>query len=352
MVKKLQMQEIRRTCLALIGLLVFGIFLIFLTKGAFFAVLGGSRALERDADLEELTGEYVSWKFRYALGEYLKTTETGRTKWGFSVEDSRYFYVVGSDEMETLLCVDISEKRYDEIEYQIEQLHAALKKGIDSVLDTISVKGTLRLLEGRELNYLNKFLRRVSLPETDIAYGISDGLINGQSWSGIVISGGGFVICLLFSIAFLIRAFCEPVKKKVKRYLAAHPWITPEELERDFAGAERFGKIWIGRTCTYCYDLKDAVLDNSEIIWVHTEWEQLGRSSSYYIYWGMLDGSEKKTAVSKKLGGRLEEHYRSFPHIVVGDAPDYGYMFKHSMKDFLALKYSDNAGMNQEEVYK
>lgn len=148
-----------------------------------------------------------------------------------------------------------------------------------------------------------------------------------------------FVVMGLFIV---LKTLTNNVGKRVRRYMDAHPGVDMAQIDNDFEAAEQFGKIWVGQRWTYSLDLKDILADNESIVWVHSESERSRNRVLYYLCLGLADGCEMRAGADGSSLSQLMDMYKRFPHIVVGNEPEYAYLFKNKMQEFLDMKYNPN----------
>lgn len=169
------------------------------------------------------------------------------------------------------------------------------------------------------------------------------GLAGEESMSNIYgLSALGLFFALL-SVAIIVRQLTNSVGRRVKRYLAGHPEITMQQLDDDFAAAEEAGNVWIGKRWTFSHDLNCILVENARIAWVYSEKEHSRRNVYYYLCLGLADGSTERIKVSRDKLSRMHEIYEGYPHILVGDNPEYGYLFRNDINSLLNIKYRRNA---------
>lgn len=147
---------------------------------------------------------------------------------------------------------------------------------------------------------------------------------------------------VLLGVFILVKTAVNTVGKRVGRYLDAHPDVDMAQIDSDFEAAEAFSKIWVGRRWTYSLDLKNVLVDNADIVWVHTETERSRNKIIYYLCLGLKDGCEMRAETSEKGFSQLLDMYKQYPHIVVGNDPDYAYLFRDKLQEFLDMKYNAN----------
>lgn len=147
---------------------------------------------------------------------------------------------------------------------------------------------------------------------------------------------------VLIGLFILVKSVINTVGRRVRRYLEAHPDVDIAQIDNDFEASEEFSKIWVGKRWTYSLDLKNVLVDNESIVWVHSETERSRNRTIYYLCLGLADGSEMRAETNEKGFSQLLEMYKRYPHIVVGNDPDYAYLFRNKLQEFLDMKYNPN----------
>lgn len=163
------------------------------------------------------------------------------------------------------------------------------------------------------------------------------------------ISGLGLFFVVL-GLLILIVQLKNSVGKQVRKYLSEHPELTMQQLENDFSGAEQVGNVWIGRNWTFSHDMRRILVENSQVVLVYSEKEHSRNNISYYLCLGLADGKTERVRVSseKKLA-RIMEIYERYPHMLVGNNPEYGYLFRNNLNEFLDIKYRKNGNPTRPE---
>lgn len=147
------------------------------------------------------------------------------------------------------------------------------------------------------------------------------------------------IIFVVAALALFIGELRSSIKKKVNRYLAGHSGITFSMLDSDFAAAEHVDSIWVGKRWSYCHMFDNVPLENDAIVWVHTATVRSRRATSYYICLCLADGKEERVSIPYKKLSEVKALYEKYPHILVGDNPEYSYMFKNDREALLDIKY-------------
>lgn len=341
MLKKLKIGQIMDSFWILLFLLAASGFMLFKMGLPCIKALMGPAPLTAEAELSEMEGSYVSWEVICPVAEYMETTKTTKVN-GVSTGEKPYrsSWLVIDEERGICLSVEIPAKRYDEMERQSDRFFNALNTGSDLPAPGMSISGSLEILTGEDLDYFEEAADYMEFPMEPVIYHISDGKINGEPLMniyGISALGMFFLLLLVF---ILFKTLKNSPKKLTGEYLAANPSVTMEQLESDFAMAQEVHKVFIGRNWTFCPKLNKLLFDNSQVIWVHAASVRSGRSVNFYVYWEMLDGTQHKASFSSEKKCReILEKYEQFPHIVVGNSPEYGYMLQNDREAFLNLKY-------------
>ena len=173
----------------------------------------------------------------------------------------------------------------------------------------------------------------------DAMRGLTPARAGRESISTIYAVSAMGVFFVLIALIMLILTLKKSVKKRVNRYLAEHGEITMSALESDFAAAEQVNSIWIGRRWTYNHQFDNIPLENDKIVWVHTDSMRSRRSTSYWICLGLVDGKEERASMPYQKLSVIMALYEQYPHILVGDNPEYKHMFKNDREALLNIKY-------------
>lgn len=172
--------------------------------------------------------------------------------------------------------------------------------------------------------------------------GLAPKLAESQSMDNIYIGAAMGLIFLVLGVIILVRQLVLGVGRQVKRYLANNPEVTMEQIESDFAAAERWGDIWIGSRWTIGYDLVGIIIENKKIAWVYSEVDRGRRSTQYYLCLGTVDGKILKTSVEEEHLQQMKERYAQFPHILIDNRSEHESIFKNNLSAFLDIQYNQN----------
>ncbi|MCM1190335.1 MAG: hypothetical protein NC541_13695 [bacterium] len=155
---------------------------------------------------------------------------------------------------------------------------------------------------------------------------------------------GLFMVVIVVVIFF--RQLSQSVKKRVGEYLAKHGGVTEDQLDRDFESARQIGKVWIGKRWTFSHDLRPVLVENEAVAWVFSEKEHVKNKVNYYICLGLADGTVERVCVSEEQIREIMEAYKTFPHILSGNNPEYAYLYKSDREAFLEMKYRQNINIS------
>lgn len=341
MLRKLRMGQIKSEIGLFLICAAIGLFMLYHTGLSCITALMGAKPLPAEAELSDMVGKYVSWEVQYPVDEYMETTKTTKVN-GVSTgtKTDRSSWLVLDENRGICLSVEIPYKRYDEMVDQAEAFYDALEQNKELTASGVKVSGTLEILEGEDLGYYNSLARQIDMDSDTAVYHISDGRIHGESLSNVYGITGLGSIFVLFALFILIKTLKDSPKKLIREYLTANPSVTMEDLESDFASANQQGNVFIGRKWTFSARLDKLVLDNSQVIWVHTGCRRYKQNVTYSVLWEMLDGSTLRAdQSSENKCTAVMEGYSQFSHIVTGNSSEYAHLLKNDRDAFLNLKY-------------
>lgn len=342
MLKKLRMGQIMDSLWLILLLGALSCVMLWNVGFSSITALMGAKPLSADAELSDMVGKYVSWEVKCPVDEYMETTKTTKVN-GVSTgtKKDRSSWLVLDEERGICLSIEVPNKRYDEMVEQSDKFWDMLDTDGDLPATSVSVSGTLEILSGEDLDYfesaMDYYMDSYSEP---VVYHISDGRIHGETLTNIYGLTAIGVLLLLFALLALVKTLKDSAKKLTQEYLAANPSVTMDALESDFASAQQKGKVFIGRKWTFSAKLDKLILDNSQIIWVHTGSMRSGRSVNFYVWWEMLDGSTQQVSLSSaKKCTEIMESYGQFPHILTGNSSEYAYLLQNDRESLLNMKY-------------
>lgn len=345
MLKKLRMGQIMNNLWIILIVLAMCGFIFYKMGPGLIDLAKGATVLTEEKEMKDMLGEYVTWTVNCPLGEYVETMTTTKVN-GVSTgtKKSRSSWMVFDEEREILLSVEVNAKRYDEMDRQSDLFYSALNQNTEIKGDGVTVTGTLEVLSGEELRYFKQMADYAGFTVDSVVYNIGDDVIHGEKKTNILGMSGIAVFLLIIIIIVLIKMLKNSPKKLIQQYIEKHPGVTMEQLESDFDGAENVNKVWIGKKWTFGSKIEGFLLDNREVVWVHTETVRSGRNVNFYVWWNLIDGSAKSVSLSsEKSCKEVMEKYNRFAHILVGNNPEYGYLLKNDREKLLDIKYRANS---------
>ncbi|NBK92271.1 hypothetical protein D5278_09865 [bacterium 1XD21-13] len=342
MLKKLRIGQIMDSLWLIVILGVLSGVMLWNVGLSSITALMGPKPLAVDAELSDMVGKYISLEVKYPVDEYMETTKTTKVN-GVSTgtKKDRSSWLVLDEDRGICISIEVPNKRYDEILDQSDAFWDAYETGADLPTSGVTVSGTLEILEGEDLSYFESALEYyMGTYSEPVVYHVSHGRIHGETLVNIYgLTAIGSVL-LLFALFILVKTLKNSAKKLTNEYLAANPGVTMEDLENDFASAQEQAKVFIGRKWTFCAKLEKLILDNSQIIWVHTGSMRSGRSVNFYVWWEMLDGSTQQVSLSsEKKCTTVMNAYGQFPHILTGNSAEYSYLLQNDREALLNMKY-------------
>lgn len=345
MLKKLRMGQIMDSLWIILFVFALSGFMLWHVGFSAITALMGAKPLTYDTEFSDMVGKYVTWEVKYPVDEYMETTKTTTVN-GVSTgtKKDRSSWLVMDDERGICLSIEVPNKRYDEMATQSDDFLDALYSGTSLPSTGVTVSGSLEILEGEDLRYYEYALDYYELTGDDVVYHISDGRIHGESLTNIYGLSAIGAFLFLIGLFLLIKTLKDSARKLTGEYLAANPSVTMAELESDFDSAQQKGKhVYIGRKWTFSAKLNKLILDNSQIIWVHTGSRRSGRSVNFYVWWEMIDGSTQEVSLSSaKKCTEIMEAYEQFPHILTGNSSEFLYLLQNDRESLLNMKYRQN----------
>ena len=279
-------------CLALSG------FMLYRMGPGLIALIKGPEPLTAEKELAEMEGKYVSWEVKYPVDIYMETTKTTKVN-GVSTgtKKHRTSWLVIDEDRGICLSVLVPARKCGEMEELCDRFYDALENDAQMPAEGIVVQGSLERLEGEDLHYYERAMRSAELPIEDVVYHIGDGRIGKNTMSNVYGISGIALAMAALALILIISTMKDPVRKRVNRYLAANPDVTLDQLNNDFAGAQKTGTVWVGNRWTFAANLKEVLFANRDVVWVRTGKERSGRSISFLVYVYLIDGTMKRLSM-------------------------------------------------------
>ncbi len=122
---------------------------------------------------------------------------------------------------------------------------------------------------------------------------------------------------LLVALFIFFKQLANPVSKKVDRFLEKHPEVTMAQLDHGFDVARKIDDIWVGDPWTFSHEFKNIVVENKEIVRIHSEKERSKRQTNYYLCMELADGAKERVLMGYHNLSEAIEMYRKYDHIRV-----------------------------------
>ncbi len=116
---------------------------------------------------------------------------------------------------------------------------------------------------------------------------------------------------------YFFKQLANPVSKKVDRFLEKHPEVTMAQLDHGFDVARKIDDIWVGDPWTFSHEFKNIVVENKEIVRIHSEKERSKRQTNYYLCMELADGAKERVLMGYHNLSEAIEMYRKYDHIRV-----------------------------------
>ena len=316
------------------------------------------------AELEEydkLAGKYVTLELVYVLGEYCEKTTTTTSSSGYrSTRTSNMGYLCYDDNHGYCFGVWVSKKDIDKMEEQMDLTYDWLMGYTDVVPEPITIKGTLREMEGKELKYYKETAEEAEVlfeneaydyypeyTEFTIMYTIDTEQVNGQDTMRLAIALVFIIPLGIWLIVCVRKILTKGGIKKINKFLAANN-ISEAEVDSDFEAAKQFGSIYVGKNYTYNKEGSSwTMFKNDSIVWAYY-YRVTGKNSVSRINAFTID---KKAIYLNESRNTCEEvlkyYFDNCPRMVVGYKSELEKMYKKDFQSFLALRYNNPEAQSQ-----
>ena len=295
------------------AILLFGLGLIAISAPNVARYMRGPIPLESIwKDGGNIRNEYVSYRLKYRPESYMinrSAVEYARIK--------EVYYIIQDMENRRYLSVRMDKDMSDEMKVKLE----AEKETAQEEREGFLISGTMERLKGDAKLYYDKALTQYGENSEDVEFSLHAGtMVRGDFLSNylpVSLLGGAIAIGGLVGI---FSIFCKNGKKDIEKFLAAHPHITREQMEDDFAESVRItGTFRIGTHFTY--SSFGTFLINQEISRVYL---RAGKKSGQNVpdfVCIMKDGKEQTFPMFKENADIAVDRYRRLnPDIAVGNS--------------------------------
>lgn len=326
----------------LIALAVIAAVVIYQGK-SLFDFVKGPKPIEAGMDYDGLEGSYVSFDAVQVLDEFVR--QTSRESGSKKEKLENIGYLVYFEDDGWLFGMEMKKSKEEAMNAQIDETIKWMNGDLDQMTRVTHVTGTWKALTGKRLQFFKETVTddlgeeylNMAQPYYIDTNAVGDKL-KSQIYIGLAIIG----IALLCAIYTLISFLTGSYKRKIKKYIAAHPEVNEERLEADYAGAAAVGKrIRAGRRYTvFTKGIHGYIVDNQYIVWAYY-YQRTGRyqESSLHLY----DKDGKLTVISaseKEARHVMDIYQREQSHIVLGYSKELEQVFVKNRQDFLNLRYN------------
>jgi len=213
----------------------------------------------------------------------------------------------------------------------------------------VTLEGYVRYLEDEGKSYYKTCLDAIygdGYTDTVVnVYYLDDENITYGNMSEIYIRcelGFAVLFCLVL-IGVILSGLGNPASKELKRFIK-EKGITKQVLNTEFQNAVKVAEgFYVSQEYTFCTNnIKDVVIENSEIIWAYMVKGNMQMGIvTYGICLFTIDGTGRNLIQSYKQNVEqiLAFYQEKFPHIVIGTDAEKERLFKEDFERFLRLQY-------------
>ncbi|MBE5960394.1 MAG: hypothetical protein E7256_03245 [Lachnospiraceae bacterium] len=325
---------------------------------AIFTYLKGPVTFVPGADYADYEGKYVTYDVEYVLSDFMSYS-TVNTK--TNVETLKTLsYIVYDDADFWFFGAEFDKDMQDTLDAQMDETVDWLYGDIDQVSNKITVTGTFTKLEGEALTYYNETVAEIGealeYDYSDIAmpYYIRDGRVGNTDIAGVYVYAALHVIPLIYAIYLAIRFLSGSYDKNLKKFVAANPRISMEQIEADFGSAEQVSKnVWVGRRFTlYTSGIYACILDNRKLVWAYY-YKRTGKRAESMVRTFDINHKQMNINCSEAAADLILKNYASNqPHMVVGYSKEQENVYRKDFQTFLTYKYNDAVAAASEDPFQ
>lgn len=303
----------------------------------------GPEPITAGMDYDGLEGSYVSFDAVQVLDEFVRQTtrESGSAK----EKLKNIGYLVYFENDGWLFGMEMKKSREEAMNAQIDETIKWLNGDLNQMTTVTHVTGTWKALTGKRLQFFKETVADdlgeeyldMALPYYIDTNSVGD-MLKSQIQIGLAIMG----LALLYAVYVLVSFLTGSYKRKIKKYMAAHPEVTVERLESEYACAASVGKkIRVGRNYTiFAQGLQSEIVDNQDIVWAY----YYQRTGKYYVSNLRLYDKDGKLificATEKGAHEIMNIYRREQNHIVLGYSKEREEMFTKNRQEFLNIRYN------------
>lgn len=313
------------------------------TKAGIISLLFGGTPIDGKSNFEELNGKQVSFDANYIFAEYVRRTSTNTDTNRTTL--TNVGYIVWDYDNDVMFGVYLPASQSSDVDKMIDETWEWLDYEILDVSSTLHVDGTLREMEGRELQYFKETIDELLYEdEQEIVryYTIDTTQINGLEKGYLAIISAVDMWALLFFIWSLVSYLSQGYYRAIKKFLEQNPSIPESRMEADFASAVLFQKkIWVGKEWTiYIKGMKAHLMENRKQVWAYY-FRRTGRNPESKIRF--FDRDKKNINIdipNSQYEEMLKVYEERQPQMLLGYDKEWEKMYKKNFNEFLNLRYN------------
>ncbi len=322
------------------------------TKAGIIPLIFGGTSIDGTADFDALEGKQVSFDANYIVAEYVRRTSTNTDTNRTTL--TNVGYIVWDYDNDAMFGIYLPASQSSKLDKMIDETWEWIDYEIPEVSSSLHVDGTLRTMEGKELQYFQETIDEM-LYEEDLDtvryYTIDTTQVNGveKGWLGLATALDGWM--LVYFIWSLVSYLSQGYYRAIKKFLDANPSIPESRVEADFASAVLFEKkIWVGKEWTiYMKGMKSYLMENRKQVWAYY-YQRTGRYSESKIRF--FDCDKKNTNIDISHGNyeeMLKAYQERQPQMLLGYDKEWEKMYKKNFSEFLNLRYNQAISQVQTE---
>lgn len=313
------------------------------TKVGMIPLLFGGTQIDGTADFDALEGKQVSFDANYICAEYVRRTSTDTDTHRTTL--THVGYIVWDYDNDVMFGVYLPASESSKLDDMIDETWEWLDYEIKEVSSTLHIDGTLRKMEGQELQYFEETIDELLYEEAKEMvryYTIDTTQINGLEKGWLAVISAVDMWALIYFIWSLISYLTQGYYRAIKKFLDANPSIQESRMDADFASAVLFQKkIWVGKEWTvYIKGMKAYLMENRKQVWAYY-YQRTGRYSVSQIRFFDRDKKNRNIDIPHKMYEEMLKVYQDRqPQMVLGYDKDWEKMYKKNFEEFLNLRYN------------
>lgn len=313
---------------------------------------------KKNLDYASYKGKYVEYDVKYTFGSYVETTST-TTQNGRKVSSKKvsYGYIAYNFEDNTCFAVELPIAQDKEMEKILEQTATYIYDQTEPTR-TVKVKGTMKAMDSKEKGYFTDSLEELEelfpgITDSAKYYKIVDGEVNGIKKEYVLLIYYVIAILLMVIVYTLIRVKTGGPDSKLKKFIAAMPGLTEEQVDADMNSAVRIGKnLWAGNRFTvWRVGLYINIINNKNLVWAYY-YQRTGRNSVSQTRTFNKDHKMVAINISREDSDKLLQAYADTqPQMVLGYKKELEKQYNKDFAGFLNLRFNQAQNVPQNDNF-